>query len=105
MRRLLHNGILVLMVGIIAALGLVSADVAAYGDAGVVLQVESPAGPTATPETAGITDLPETGRGTSQPVDAATAALDQAVTTVLVLLAAATLSLGGIALMWRYDRR
>jgi hypothetical protein len=105
MKRLLHNGILVLMVSIIAALGLVSADVGAHGVADVVLQAEAPVDATATPESAAVTDLPETGRGTAQTVDATTAALDQAVTTVLVLLAAATLSLGGIALMWRYDRR
>ena len=111
MRRLLHNGILVLAIGIIAGLGAVAADVAAQADYdpgrdGMMWQTESPVDATATPETSGVTDLPETGRGYGHAEEGTAAvALDQAVITVLVLLAAAMLALGGIALVWRYDRR
>ncbi len=56
-------------------------------------------------ETARVTDLPVAGHGERDSSDASGIALYHFAMTVLVLLAAAAMSLGAIGLLWRYERR
>ncbi|HEV2129071.1 MAG TPA: hypothetical protein VGR22_10675 [Thermomicrobiales bacterium] len=53
-----------------------------------------------------VTELPATGRGQGLSAsDTERFVAEQMLVTVLVLITAATLSLGAIALAWRYDRQ
>lgn len=53
-----------------------------------------------------VSELPATGRGSGLDAsDTQRFAAQQMMVTVLVLIAAGTLSLGVIALAWRYDRQ
>lgn len=56
-------------------------------------------------ETEPVTGLPVAGHGDHESSDAGTIALHHTAMTVLVLLAAAALALGGIGLIGRYERR
>lgn len=56
-------------------------------------------------ETVAVTNLPVAGHGEREPSDAGSLALHHSVITILVLLAAAAMALGGIGLFWRYERR
>ena len=56
-------------------------------------------------ESAAVTNLPVAGHGERGSSDASSLALQHTAMTVLVLLAAAAMSLGAIGLLWRYERR
>ncbi len=56
-------------------------------------------------ETVAVTGLPVAGHGERDSSDAGSVALHHTAMTVLVLLAAAAMSLGAIGLLWRYERR
>lgn len=56
-------------------------------------------------EAADVTDLPVAGQGAHESRDVSSIALHHTAMTVLVLLAAAAMALGGIGLLWRYERR
>lgn len=56
-------------------------------------------------ETAAVTDLPVAGHGERESSGSSSIALQHSAMTVLVLLAAAAMALGGIGLLWRYERR
>jgi hypothetical protein len=108
MKHAVYKGILVLVVAVLAVFGTVAVSVGAHdtsnGPAAFAALQTTEA--TEDAETSGVTNLPETGRGHgSKADDAEVMALHQMLMTILVLSAAAVLALGGIALVWRYDRR
>jgi len=111
MKHALYKGIVVvLLAAVLTSFGMAAASVGAYEASNVSSAVAAvqatEAADEATAEASGVTNLPETGRGTgSQADDAGVMALHQMLMTILILLAAAILALGGIALVWRYDRR
>ncbi|HYH12195.1 MAG TPA: hypothetical protein VD789_07550 [Thermomicrobiales bacterium] len=110
MKHALFKGILVLVVAVLAMFGTVAVSVGAYeaSDAPAAfarVQATETIEATAEGEATGVTNLPETGRGTGKADDAGAMALHQMLMTILVLSAAAVLALGGIALAWRYERR
>lgn len=110
MKHTRYKGVLALIVAMLTVFGMVTSSAgaheasradSAFGMQAAEVSVEA----TEEAETSNVTNLPETGRGTgSMGDDAGVIALHQLVMTVLVLLAAAVLALGGIALVWRYDR-
>jgi hypothetical protein len=105
--RAAHNRIVVLVLVALAILMAMGVP-AAVRDAGA--QTTSTATTVATvvdtDDDAEVTDLPSTGRGQSPKASGSgLIAVDQMVTTVLVLLASAVFALGGIGVLWRYERR
>jgi hypothetical protein len=111
MKRSMHNGILVLMVVGLMMVSTMAASAAAQElrvvpANAVAMQVDGTAVPDTDPDTTGVTDLPDTGRGyAAQAEETKVSALHQMLTTAMVLLVAAALALGGLALSWRYERR
>lgn len=111
MKHALFKGILLLVVAVLAMFGTVAVSVGAYEASNApaafarVQATETTIEATAEGEASSVTNLPETGRGTGKADDAGVMALHQMLMTILVLSAAAVLALGGIALVWRYDRR
>ncbi len=98
-----HSTIVVMVVAVFAVLagfGMPAdardSNVQAPAPTPTVVQVET--------DDADVTSLPTTGRGESEP-GADALAVDQLVTTLLVLLATAGLTLAGIGVHWRYQRR
>lgn len=112
MKHAVYKGILVLVVAVLAVFGTVAVNVGAYDTSNgpaafaAMQTTETQTETTEEAETSGVTNLPETGKGHgSKADDAEVMALHQMLMTILVLSAAAVLALGGIALVWRYDRR
>ena len=109
MKRSIHNRSVVLALLLIAMLSVAVMPAAAQegGDPGESASVTQSA---ETPEANGddasdVTELPTTGRGHGQDATATASeklAIHQMLTTILVLVAAA---LGGIAILWSYERR
>ncbi len=93
--------ILLVLLGTILVLGTIGMPAATAQDA----SGPDPTAVTAQSNDEGVKELPATGRGEGVSTsDTQRFAAEQMLITVLVLIAAATLSLGVIALAWRYDR-
>lgn len=99
MSRSVRNRVVMMLVllAALASLGLPAAaqeSVATGGEAA-----------TSATETVSVTNLPVAGHGEREPSDAGALALRHTIMTVVVLLAAAAMALGGIGVLWRYERR
>lgn len=103
MTRATHSRFVVVLLVVLAAM-------LAFGAPASAQSAAVQAGPSVTAEAdttdEQVTDLPTTGRGhQAPPVETQHLAIGQTLTTVVVLLAAAALALGGIGVLWRYERR